>query len=407
MQNLLDTSGVSNNTRDIDALLAIARPRLLRFAHAQGVLPDAIDDVAQETLLEAWRHLNSLRQPERFDAWLNGICRNVCLRWLRSQSTVIARQVSFSHLYTGNEYEEQPEVALPDSLAFDPVEELNRQDLTVLLDRALGNLPANTRKAVELHYLAELPQREAALQLGMTIHALEERLYRARRQLRQLLNNELHSEAVSFGLAVDQEEMAEGWRMTREWCFYCGYRRFLGKLTSSDDGFGNLWMRCPSCSSAHGNFNVSTHLPELYGMHSFKPALKRANALMKLYMPQALIDGGYPCQACGKWAKLKLVHPYEPYGDKMRPHPEHVLTLECPACGEYSSMWAFGMALWNHPVPRAFIEQHPQHIIGPEAVIEYEHQTAIRFCLIDFVSKKQLIVIANYQTLQVLATFQE
>ena len=65
------------------------------------------------------------------------------------------------------------------------------------------------------------------------------------------------------------------------------------------------------------------------------------------------------------------------------------------------------MTLWNHPVPQTFQEQHPQCIVGPEAVIEYENQRAIRFCMIDAASKQQLIIIANYQTLQVLATFQE
>ncbi len=404
MPNILNTSSSENDT--IDRQLAAARPRLLRLAQSQGVLHDAADDVVQETLLEAWRHLNSLRKPEHFDAWLNGICRNMCLRWLRTQSIATTHQVTFSQLHLEENHEDQPEIALPDPALFDPVEELNRQDMTVLLDRALGHLPKTTREAVELHYLAELPQREAALQLGMTIHALEERLYRARRQLRQLLNNELRSEAEMFGLSLEQEA-SEGWRMTREWCFYCGNRRFIGKLESSEDGFGNLRMRCPSCSSIHGDFNVNTHLPELYGLHTFKPALKRASVAMKPYMLQALRDGGYPCRACGVWAKLRLVPPYEPYGDRQRPHPEHVMTLECPACGEYSSMWAFGVPLWNHPVPRAFKEQHLQCIIGPEAVIEYDNQTAIRCCLIDFASKKRLIVIVNYHTLQVLTTFQE
>ncbi len=406
MQNVLNTSSVPNGARNIDTLLAAARPRLLRLAHAQGVLPDAIDDVVQETLLEAWRHLHSLREPECFDVWLNGICRNVCLRWLRTQSIVTTRQISFSHLYIEKEHEGQPEVDILDPSAFDPIEELSRQDMIVLLDHALGHLPTDTRRAVELHYLAELPQREAALQLGMTIHALEERLYRARRQLRQLLNNELRSEAELFGLAVDSE-MVEGWRTTREWCFYCGHRRLLGKLISGEDGLGNLWMRCPSCSSVHGDFNVSTHMSELYGLHSFKPALKRVNAVMKPYMTQALHNGSYPCRSCGARARLRLVRPYEPYADKRRPHPEHVLTLECPACGEYSSMWAFGVTLWNHPVPRAFKEQYPQCIIGAETVMEHEGQMAIRFCLIDVANKKQLIVFANYQTLQVLTTFQE
>ena len=407
MQNVLDTNINVNDSKNINALLTAARPRLIRLARSQGVFSDALDDVAQETLLEAWRHLDSLRNPAQFDAWLNGICRNVCVRWLRTQSITAARQIPFSHFYTEKEHEGQPQFDLLDSSTFDPVEELNRQDMVILLDHALGYLPVSTRKAVELHYLAELPQREAALQLGMTIHALEERLYRARRQLRQLLNNELHSEAMSLGLIVEQEEVDEGWRTTREWCVYCGRQRYLGKLTSSEDGLGGLRMRCPSCSSVHGDFNVNTNMPELYGLRSFKPALKRTRSFMKSYMPEALLNGGHPCRVCGKWARVRLVPPYEPCGNRYSPHPEHVLCLECPFCGEYSSTSACYMTVWNHPVPQAFQEQHTQCIIGPEAVIEYENQRAIRFCMIDAVSKRQLIVIANYQTLQVLATFQE
>ena len=95
MTNILHASHqddtISDVTENIDTLLTNARPRLLRLAHAQGVPPDAAEDIIQETLLEAWRHLNALRNPARFDAWLNGICRNVCLRWQRSQNIATTR----------------------------------------------------------------------------------------------------------------------------------------------------------------------------------------------------------------------------------------------------------------------------------------------------------------------------
>src|SRR5437667_10071777 len=107
----------------------------------------------------------------------------------------------------------------------DLAEELTRQDLAVLLDRAMGYLPVATRKALELHYLAEMPQREVALQLGMTINALEVKLHRARRQLRQVLHSELRVEAESFGLTLENETAAQGWRETSLWCFVCGRRR--------------------------------------------------------------------------------------------------------------------------------------------------------------------------------------
>lgn len=409
MTNMLHTSHlddtISDVTENIDTLLTNARPRLFRLIHVRGVPADAAEDILQETLLEAWRHMNALRDPHRFDAWLHGICRNVCLRWQRSQHIATTRLVSLSELSLPKDDDEASESTIADPTSVDPAEELCRQDMVLLLERALGYLPDSTRKAVELHYLSELPQREAALQLGMTIHTLEERLYRARRQLRQLLNNELRSEAESFGLALDAES-TQGWRTSREWCYFCGQHRLLGKLESRE-GYGNLVMRCPSCSRMYGDCNINRHMPELYNLHSFKPALKRVREKMQSWMPQAIADGGYPCHACGKPVKLRLIPPNEPYGDYFFLHPEHVLALICPFCGECSSMWAGNTALWFHPVSRAFQEQHPRSIIGPEIITEYANQPALRFCLIDVTSQARLIIFAHARTLQVLATFQE
>ncbi|MEO8970275.1 MAG: hypothetical protein ABI406_01605 [Ktedonobacteraceae bacterium] len=43
---------------DFEQLMEEARPRLLRSARMNGVVPDALDDVVQEILLEAWRYLD-------------------------------------------------------------------------------------------------------------------------------------------------------------------------------------------------------------------------------------------------------------------------------------------------------------------------------------------------------------
>lgn len=391
----------------IDILFTAARPRLLRLTRMYGVQYDAADDIVQETLLEAWRHIDHLREPGRFDAWLNGICHNICRRWFRSQDIASKYQASLPHLYADqeNEPEDSCNPAIADPEIFDPVEELERQDMAILLDRALGYLPQSSREAVELCYLSELPRNEAALQLRMTIHALEERLHRARRQLRQLLNTELRDEAEAFGLALDGE--TAGWRATREWCRYCGQQHELGLLESRSDGFGHVRTRCPSCSLVYREGNLSGWMPELHGLHSFRPALKRLGLKLKSYMPQALIDGSYPCGDCGKQALIRIVSPNEPYGTFHHPHPQHALMLECPACGWFSSMWAGSAIFWFHPAPGTFTERHPRWIIGPEVIMEYANQPAIRFCLIDVASTAKLFIIADYRTLQVLATYQE
>src|SRR5215469_1576731 len=217
---------------DRGGLLMAARPRLRRLAQLRGVAPDAVDDVVQETLLEAWKHLDRLQSLEGFHAWVDEICRNICRRYARKKQTDLVRYVPLLSPYQldGDESSETGAfsiINIPDPHSLDPIEALSRQDLAVLIDRALSALPGTAREVVELCYLLELPQREAALRLGLTLSALEARLHRARVQLRQVLSGPLRADAESLGLALDQE-LAAGWRETRLWCNICGRRRLQG-----------------------------------------------------------------------------------------------------------------------------------------------------------------------------------
>ena len=55
------------------------------FGSARSITGDhsVAEDLAQETLLEAWRHRDRLREPSGADRWLSAIARNVCHRWAR------------------------------------------------------------------------------------------------------------------------------------------------------------------------------------------------------------------------------------------------------------------------------------------------------------------------------------
>src|SRR5579883_3191787 len=194
-----------------------AEPRLLRLARLQHIAPAAVEDVVQETLLEAWRSLAHLRDEARFDAWLDGICRNVCQRHQRKQGILQARETALDVVDAAAD----PFAQMADPATFDPVEELTRKDMVFLLDRALGYLSPAQRAVVEQHYLAEIPQRELAARMGLTLSALEARLHRARGQLARVLSHDLRAEAAALGLALAPEDAA-GWRESRLWCIFCG-----------------------------------------------------------------------------------------------------------------------------------------------------------------------------------------
>src|SRR5262249_37454869 len=158
----------------------------------------AADDVAQETLLEAWRALDTLRDLDRLNIWLDGICRNVCRRWARTHTALAARQQPFALAQSEANGESDAETDVPAPHAVEPEEELIRQELAMLLDQALTHLHLGAREPLVLHYIAGLPAGEIAARMGLSTSAVEVRLHRARRALRAVLSGPLRAEAAAF-----------------------------------------------------------------------------------------------------------------------------------------------------------------------------------------------------------------
>lgn len=386
---------------DMEQLFTEARPRLLRLARLNGITPDVADDVVQETMMEAWRHLANLRDPQRFSAWLDGICRNVCRRQAKTLAATYSRHEPLPHLLpdTSDETEVEAFVDIPDPFAIDPDEALSRQDLAVLLDRAMSHLPGDTRTLVEMCYLAELPQREAAMQLGLTIGALELRLHRARKQLRQVLNGTLRADAESFGLVLDPM-LVESWQETRMWCWLCGKHRLIGTFETQQNGHVDMRLRCPECSNRY-DFDVtgSVGMVSMEGLRSFRPAFKRIMQVMsqRAYIPLTK----NACWLCYGPAIVRILHSSE--ADFLLPPNRYWIETNCPNCGKNESDIA--TILITHPVVQRFFLQHERGISEPYKLLDYNGQSVISARLTDVTSAEQLTILLNAQSLQILAVF--
>jgi RNA polymerase sigma factor (sigma-70 family) len=385
---------------DIEQVFTEARPRLLRLAHLNGMSPDMADDVVQETMMEAWRHVGNLRDPQRFHAWLDGICRNVCRRY-KMPGGPLHLYESLSNVARANETTNASDasLALPDPFAIDPAEELSRQDLATLLDRAMEHLSPDTRKLLEMCYLAEIPQREAALQLGLTIGALELRLHRARKQLRQVLNGALRADAESFGLALDPMQV-QGWRDTRQWCWHCGKHRIIGLFETQTNGRVALRLRCPAFFNRYG-FDVinSGGLVSMEGLSSFRPAIKRLYQKIgeRFWIP--LTKGA--CFLCHGPALVSIIDS----SDVSFPvPPDHYwVHTACPKCG--ISTTDISTVFLSYPIVNRFLLQHERCIREPYQLLEHDGRPVICVRFTDVMSADQLTVLLDMQTLHLLAVF--
>ena len=410
------------------AAMEAARPRLLRLARLRGAPPDVVEDVVQETLLEAWRCLDRLYDPSGADRWLDEICRNVCRRYARNHASD-QRHILLPSAITRDGVDTDDATsalldAIPDGDGDDPLEALTRQDMALLLDRALGLLPADARELVELCYLRETPQREATGRLGLSLSALEARLHRARRQLRTLFNGPLRGDAEAFGLALD-EASAEGWIETRLWCSLCG-GHLTGLFITQPDGDLNLHMRCAACEQHHGLCDVdgssihSKGLVPLAGLRSFRPAWKRAmlgtahrftHSLRQA--PQTERANAFHCEYCGAPATIQLVEKTRladlPDGlAGLARHPYQFWAWwQCQRqAQEHSGFFAASdLVYWTSAAARQFMREHPRWISAPELLVEHAGQAALRLQMADSASAAQLTLLASRQTLSPLAVY--
>lgn len=201
--------------------------RLVRVCTAITGNPVAAEDLAQETLAQAWRIRDRLRDPGGASAWLDAIARHVCRRWATHRSR--------NEVPTG----------LPDDRReHDPVGDLLESDeLVDLLDRALRLLPGDTRDALVGRYVEELTPTEIARRQHTSPDAVSMRLVRGRARLRALMEDELADEPAA---RVWTARHGVAWRPTRLRCALCAT---AGLEIRRDGDRAIVELRCPRCST--------------------------------------------------------------------------------------------------------------------------------------------------------------
>lgn len=377
---------------NLERAMATARPRLLQQVRRHGIAPDVAEDIVQETLLEAWRSIGHLRQPEYFDGWLRGICRNVFLRWIRDTGKALS-STSISLLEWQSDRGERP-IDLTDPEAGDLFDGIDRQDVAALIDRAMHHLPACMREGIELCYLQELPVEEAAFQLKVTPNTLRVRLHRARHQLRYLLNHELREDAQALGLALDPERVL-GWCESRIWCMHCGKERMWGWLEPSFADRIDLHLRCEYCQREHIKTGA---LEVLRGARTFRPALNRSMSILARTWSSGVVEPR--CYHCHAPLIVRLLAPGETFSSYSA-DPTIRLYSQCTACNFYGLMH-LGAVLWAHPIMQSFMAQHPRYLYGRDQVTAYQGQAAFRVEFADAVSTAKLLAWLNPQSFEVL-----
>jgi RNA polymerase sigma-70 factor (ECF subfamily) len=137
------------------------------FAVALRILRDhdRARDALQTALLQVWRDLPALRDPDRFEAWTYRIIANACHAELRRRR----RQPPAAGLFADDAPTGDDQFAV-----------LHRDEL----ERAFARLSADQRTVLVLMYYRDLSISDIAMALAISPGTVKSRLYAAREGMR-------------------------------------------------------------------------------------------------------------------------------------------------------------------------------------------------------------------------------
>jgi len=169
MDNLIARTDAEEREAGFAARVAENQRRVFHIAY--GILGNRADaeDVAQETFLRAYQKLSSLRESEKFKAWVNRISFHLALNRQRGGRRRLTRETAWHTHGTG-----------------EPVNGLQNAEERVLLERLrneIEGLPEKLRRALQLSIVEDMDAADVGVVLGIPAGTVRSRLHAARKLL--------------------------------------------------------------------------------------------------------------------------------------------------------------------------------------------------------------------------------
>jgi len=303
------------------------RHQLLRTFTAWCRNPVLAEDLTQETLLAAWTSGKRPATEPDLTRWLFGVARNIWLRHRREQGK------------RGNWHLDLPDDDTAFTLASQSLDldaDLEREDIVALIDAALARIPVESRSALLLRYVDDLPQKEVADRLGLNEKALEGKLHRGKRAMHRYLVTDGFAQATSLGIVTTGDD----WQVTNIWCDACGLQKLHGRWLPD----GGLRLDCPACGMRNGDRFCHTDVQAgiASGLRSFGSAYRRTNDQLHRWSKHGL-PAMHWCLSCG--GTIDIMQSETGFSC----YPE--FWFSCPHCDTTRYAWTAG-ATSCHPVFR-------------------------------------------------------
>lgn len=165
---------------------------LFRVIRSYAPTQETAEDILQETYVKAFCKLKQYRQEASFSTWLIRIGINESLMSLRSNK----RKLQPSN----GEADAHKIIQLPDTKYMQPDRIFQSQELKLLIEQAVDQLPQKYKVVFVMHQAEGLSNAEIAACLDLTDSNVKVRLHRAKKLLKEAILHQAGGENIfEFG----------------------------------------------------------------------------------------------------------------------------------------------------------------------------------------------------------------
>ncbi|HEV8189695.1 MAG TPA: sigma-70 family RNA polymerase sigma factor [Pyrinomonadaceae bacterium] len=172
---VLVLAAILGNLEAFEELVVRYRPAVVRLARTI-VGADHAEDVAQDSLLLAFKALPGIDEPRKFPAWLSAITRHRALRFSKSETAHMSKRVALDEAL----------LEKIEALA-KPLAEKERDEEMIA---ALESLPPDYAMALRLRFLDEMPLKRIAAFMGIPLSTVKWRIHHGKKLLKEKVKGE-------------------------------------------------------------------------------------------------------------------------------------------------------------------------------------------------------------------------
>jgi RNA polymerase sigma-70 factor (ECF subfamily) len=179
---LLVIEAILGNLEAFEQLVVRYRPAVVRLARTIVGSEDA-EDVAQESLLLAFKALPSIEEPRKFAPWLSAITRHRALRFSKSESAHANKRVPLDEALL----EKIEALAKPAAYSALTDEALVERERNEAMLKAVDDLSDDYAMPLKLHFLDDMPLKRISAFMGVPLSTVKWRIHHGKKLLRAKL----------------------------------------------------------------------------------------------------------------------------------------------------------------------------------------------------------------------------